>query len=332
MSAILSAVLRPMLVTVPLHGINAPSPATGKTLLAKLVGIIATGRDVAAMPMGTTAEEFEKRIDAALLAADPVALIDNVSRPLGGDAACINLTSSRVRVRVLGTSDQVEMPATTFWMATGNNLIARGDMVRRMLICTLDAGVERPELRSFKRNITTWTAQNRIRLLSAVYTILRAYALAGSPASGLPPLGSFEDWSRRVRDALVWAGAVDPVSTMNALRDDDPEMQTRVRVFETWHALFADGARNIREITHLSKRVEDPQATTVANEQALIEELSTIGQRRGFDAQALGYWLRGNRGRIAGGLRLDAETDTHAKSKRWRVRRVAGDAGDCGDV
>ena len=42
-SAILTSLLRPQLPAAPLHGINATAPGTGKTLLANVVGMIATG-------------------------------------------------------------------------------------------------------------------------------------------------------------------------------------------------------------------------------------------------------------------------------------------------
>jgi hypothetical protein len=40
-------------------------------------------------------------------------------------------------------------------------------------------------------------------------TIMLAYQAAGAPKQ-TTPLGSFENWSRRVRDAVIWAGLEDP--------------------------------------------------------------------------------------------------------------------------
>ena len=51
-----------------------------------------------------------------------------------------------VRMRILGKSEVPEFECKAAIFATGNNLILVGDMVRRAVICTLDAGVERPEL------------------------------------------------------------------------------------------------------------------------------------------------------------------------------------------
>ena len=41
--------------------------------------------------------------------------------------------------------------------ATGNNLTFSGDVIRRTLMCTMDAGVERPELRDFKTDVVEET-------------------------------------------------------------------------------------------------------------------------------------------------------------------------------
>ena len=324
LSAIITAVLRPQLPAAPLHGINATAPGTGKTLLANVVGMIATGRPVPAMAMGESAEEFAKRIDSALLAADPVALIDNVSRPIAGDTACINLTSSRVRVRILGRSEQVEIPAKTFWMATGNNLTFRGDMTRRVLLCTLDAGVERPDLREFARDLLAWVPIHRLRLLSAVFTLLRGFIGAGSPKQGLAPLGGFEAWTRRVRDALVWAGLPDVLGSTESIRNDDPELQQRVAIYQAWHTTNGAEWRQVRDIKHAVRRTEEQTAGCVAHEIALAEELAGIGPGARFDARGFVYWLRSNKGRIAGGLRLESKMDRKTKVQAWRVAPVGG--------
>lgn len=326
-STVLSALLRPQLPAAPLHGINGTAPGTGKTLAANVVGMIVTGRPVPAMAMGGKNEEFEKRIDAALLAGDPVALIDNVSRPIHGDTACINLTSSQVRVRIMGTSDQVELPVRTFWMATGNNLTFRGDMTRRAIVCTLDAGVERPDLRKFERDLRTWVPANRLRLLEAAFTVLRAYIQAGSPEPrGLAPLGGFEAWTRRVRDALVWVGMPDLLKSVEDIRNDDPELQQRIAIFEAWRAVYGNAWCSVRDINHQVRRCAENPAGSTTQEQVFADELAGISDGIRFDAKALGLWLRSNRGGIAGGLRLDDQPDRKKKTKRWRVVPI-GEAG-----
>src|SRR3546814_5262817 len=100
-------------------------------------------------------------------------------------------------------------------------------MHRRTVIGYIDAGMERPETRSgFKiADLKSWAAQHRMRILSAVYTMLRAHTYAGYPSTGEKDLGNFEAWSRRVAHCLVWIGMVNPVRSKERLRDEDQEIK-----------------------------------------------------------------------------------------------------------
>jgi hypothetical protein len=48
-------------------------------------------------------------------------------------------------------------------------------------------------------------------------TVLRAFHVAGRPSATVP-LGSFEDWSTWIRDALIWLGQPDPCATMEKIK------------------------------------------------------------------------------------------------------------------
>jgi putative DNA primase/helicase len=71
LSAMLTAVVRRSIATAPAHAIVAPTPGTGKTKLSEIASVMATGRTPTAISYGKTQEEFEKRLFAVLLAADP---------------------------------------------------------------------------------------------------------------------------------------------------------------------------------------------------------------------------------------------------------------------
>src|SRR5262249_6453884 len=101
------------------------------------------------------------------------------------------------------------------------------------LICQLDAGTERPELRRFKGNPVEKVLANRGHYISAALTIVRAYVVAGRP--GRPsPLASYTEWSDSVRGALVWLDRPDPVDSMLAVRAEDPELQTLSIMLSAW--------------------------------------------------------------------------------------------------
>ncbi len=148
LSVLLTATVRRSLRTAPLHGFTAPTPGTGKSKIVDLASVIATGREAGVVAMGANPEELEKRLGALLMAGSPIA-IDNIEAQLGSDLLCQILTQTTVRPRILGKSETPELPTNVLVTATGNNLVLAGDMTRRGLLCRLDAGVERPELREF---------------------------------------------------------------------------------------------------------------------------------------------------------------------------------------
>ena len=105
-------------------------------------------------------------------------------------------------------------------------------MVRRTLVCQLDAKLERPELRSFKFNPIERVLEKPGTYIAAAITIARAYMAAGRPKATTVPLVGFDGWSKVVREPLIWLGEQDPVSSMEAARAADPS----VRPHMNWYA------------------------------------------------------------------------------------------------
>jgi hypothetical protein len=119
LSAILTALVRRSLPSAPLHGFSAPVAGSGKSTLVDVASVTATGHEVGVISQGSTAEEFEKRLGAALFAADPIIAIDNCAAPLGGELLCQCLTQARVKPRILGHSKVPETATGAFITATG---------------------------------------------------------------------------------------------------------------------------------------------------------------------------------------------------------------------
>ena len=174
LSGTMTAVLRGAVLVAPMHVFRAHTPGTGKSLLVDVAATIATGRRCPVIAAGKTEEETEKRLGALLRDGVAVVSLDNVSGELGGDALAQMTERPLVRVRILGKSEVPEFECKAAIFATGNNLVLVGDMVRRAVVCTLDAGVERPELREFKFDPIDRVLQNRGAYVAACLTIARA--------------------------------------------------------------------------------------------------------------------------------------------------------------
>jgi hypothetical protein len=208
-------------------------PRTGKSLLVKLIGILATGRAVPTKSQGKTEEEFEKRLGGNLLAGDVCISIDNCSRPLTGDMLCQALSEDEVEVRVLGHTRNIKTATISTIFATGNNLIIADDLTDRSLLCSLDAGVERPGLRKFS---VEETRTRRGELVVAALTVLRAWHVARTAGErvNIASFGGFDDWSQRVREPLIWLGETDPYDTVDKTRGNDPAREALTAVLLLW--------------------------------------------------------------------------------------------------
>jgi hypothetical protein len=232
-SLVLTAVARDAIDAAPMHATTAPVAGSGKSKLIDIACVIATGREAGVIAEGPDERETEKRLSAELFAGARIIAIDNVQRALGGQFLCQVLTQALVKPRILGKSETMLIPNRSLVTATGNNLVLAGDLTRRAVICRLDPKCEQPELRSFDFDPVKRAKEIRPQLIVAALTILRAFRLHGRP-SGLPPLGSFEQWSTLVRDALWWIGLDDPAKIIQAVREADPELRALKTVARQW--------------------------------------------------------------------------------------------------
>ena len=336
LSAFMTAVARPGLPTAPLHAFTAPAPGTGKSLLVDLVSIVKTGHPAPVIAQGRTEDETEKRLGATLIAGDPIVAIDNCKEPLGGAFICQMLTQPHVAVRLLGKSERVIVPCTATLFATGNNLIVTGDMTRRVLMSSLDAKCEQPELRTFQANAIEVVKRNRGRFVAAVLTILRAFVEAGRPRQA-PPVGSFEEWSC-IRDALLWLGEADPLSTVAGARAQDPQFQALHSIICQWEALIGIERVTVAKLINIGTMRDDNP--TPANDpdnvidawidgpprpfrnEAFREALLIVAGEGGvINSRSLGKWLAANKGRIVGGLRIVQDGESSGVAQ-WRLERV----------
>jgi putative DNA primase/helicase len=296
-SMFLTAVVRRSLRSAPAFPIGAPTMGSGKSLVADCGALIATGRRAAAMTQASDDSEDQKRWLAALLAGDPIVLIDNVSRPLGSDALNSILTQETYRARILGASKQMTVSTAVTILATGNNLVILGDLRTRVIPIDLDPRVERPEERRFDIDLLEWIPRHRGELVRACLTILRAYHVAGRPEPPEPVFGRFEDWSAWVRGAVMWLGLLDPCLGRRQLESRDPVAHNLRALLINWRE--AIGPRRVTA-SELIREAELPVYSSL--KEALVE---LAGDRTGaVNARRLGHALMAFERRIESGLRI----------------------------
>jgi putative DNA primase/helicase len=305
LAMLLTAVVRPCLSSAPLFGVSAPTPGTGKSKLVDIASILATGSAAAVLSAPREEAELQKQIGAALMAGDTFITLDNVEFPLRSEFLCQVLTQEQVSCRVLGQSLNLKLPTLATFCATGNSLRFAGDLVRRVVRIDLDAGVERPEERTFDTDVTATALAHRERFVVAALTILRAFMVGRRPLHR-PRLGGFEQWSDLVRCALLWLGEIDPLENAQKVRDNDPE---RERVSSILAALPTGKSWTVRSI---AKDI-DPVGL-------LAEALSEFFERgRGFNATGFGHFLKKHSGRIIDGRRVVSAGRDRQNVAMWRV-------------
>ncbi|MGY3428543.1 hypothetical protein ACVWZW_009047 [Bradyrhizobium sp. F1.13.4] len=315
LSMVLTGLVRRTLPTAPVHGVSAPTPGTGKTLAIQAASTIVLGRQVTAMSQGASEEEDEKRLFSVLMQGDGLIMIDNVTRPIAGDALCTILTERTWQCRVLGESRNVSVNTNALFTVTGNNLVFGGDMTRRALLSRMDAGLENPEGRAFEKDLRSWVPAHRAELVAAGLTVLRAFVCAGRPGlRALQPFGSFEAWSNLVRGgALVWLGQPDPCITRKHVVADDPVKAQLAAFFAAVYDAMEDRWFTAAELLKEADNIE-------AADNYLRDILYAAVQKP--NAISLGIYLKSQDSKIIGGLTLQVQDNKHKKYAEYRITEV----------
>ena len=291
------------MAVAPLHAIRANTAGTGKSYLGDLTSALCTGRPCPVVAAGSDDAETDKRLVGLLLAGFPLISIDNVNGELGSDLLSQAVERPLVRLRPLGGSDIMEIETRATLLANGNALRIRGDLTRRTVVCDLDAQEERPELRAFSFDPVERVLADRGRYVAAALTIVRAFVVSGARPD-MVPLASYADYSATVRGALVWLDKPDPVPSMEAARDDDPELGELRDVMTQWQqhiGLNTDApAKALIQLADLRKHDDDAgfRLQDYANPDLRDTLMAVAGNRGAIDASRFGKWLRGKKGRV----------------------------------
>ncbi len=329
LSAILTGLQRRQISFAPLIGYGAPAAGTGKSLLAESVGIIATGRKPTAFGIADDQTEFRKAIMSALREGHLIILLDNLADALDSPDLCRALTQSFYGDRLLGTNTTLRAPTNALWLATMNGFRVQGDMVRRALVCRIDAKREDPEKRDdFKiKDLPEYLLANRQELVTAVLTILRAFHIAGSPPQkDLEVFGGFEQWSREIRTPLIWLGLPDPCGSRKFVREGDSERDALGAVLAAWHDAIITDTLTVNEVIartvkNEAKAEQERTAKLTALRDALLVVAAEYRDHDIIDPRRLGAWLA-DQGKTVDGLRFERAGKSHSAAL-WKVAVIA---------
>jgi hypothetical protein len=335
LAALLTALERPFMKTAPMFVVKGAQAGTGKGQMVRAIGHLALGTPPPFMAWGHDDDEFKKRLDAMLFASPAVLVLDNCNgRLLRGDTLEMILSEGTATIRPLGKSEGITIRNRTFFMANGNNIGISGDMSRRAFIISILPRSAAPERDRFPFTPEEYVISNHDALISDAYTIMRAYRRAGMPQTGLPAVGSFPEWERKVRDLVFWLSGYDLSEEFDKNKRDDPHRQNDTALLAALHNYFganwfkaaeveaaikreADRRRNPQESSFIIR--PDGQLEKWTAEAALFEASEQVFGAKPVNAKILGYWAKGIENAVVEGFVLRRQTDQHSKSNRLKV-------------
>ena len=299
-AAVLTAVVRRSIRVAPLFCFSAPKMASGKSILADLIAIIATGSDASKFNQQRNSEEERKALLSLLMSGGSVMCMDNIDHPVESSPLCTIISETQWQERILGVNKIPNVSTRVTWLATGNNLRLKGDLTTRALICRLDPKCERPEERSFPFKPRTRASHMRGKMVSAALTIMRAFIVSGDDVD-VVNFARFEEWSDMIRKSLVWLGMPDPCLSRRQLEEEDPDRERLTDLLSSWFDCFQAAPKSIKE----AKQAYESGTGVSEAEQRLFESFMAISGKNGqVNDKRLSYYFRHNKERIEGGFQL----------------------------
>ncbi len=295
----------------PLHLIEAPSPGSGKGLLAEVLLAPAIGRTLAVMSPATSDDEWRKRITSALRDAPVAVLIDNCTRALDSGVLAAVLTARHWSDRVLGQSLVLHLLVRCVWLATANNPTMSTEMARRVVRIRLDPKMDRPWTRTAERfthpKLNEWADSHRADLVGAALTLIQAWIAKGRP-SGTVPLGSYEQWAAVMGGILDTAGIPNFLGNLAALYEASDLEGAVWRVFvAAWWEKFASSEVGATDLFPLAVDTEG---------------LDLGGGQEKSQRTSFGKQLARQRDRVIGGDERDyriVQAGTKKRAAQWQL-------------
>jgi hypothetical protein len=325
LAAILTTAVRMSLDAAPAFAYDATVQGSGKTLLARCVGVLAEGSDPSVWPhtVHKDDEETRKRIFTALRSGARSLIWDNVVGAFDSPALASCLTSPIFSDRILGQSVAATVPNRMLLLITGNNVLLQGEMPRRVLTCRIDPLVERPFARKFALDPYSYCRDNRQRMIAAALTLIRAGLIHGKHLPREGRLASFEHWDDWVRVAVLYANTLRPefgdvLDSIVAQQAVDPDREVLGELLFAWRAVLGETAISVSALLTKLHGPYDSKLTP------LREAVTSFFGRelKDINTKSLGKALGYRKDRIVDGLRLEhgpKQNDTQT----WRVRRVS---------
>jgi len=264
----------------PLHLIDAPSPGSGKTLLASVGSIVTTGHDADSRPLPMNDDEARKSYTSELASGRPIVLLDNARERIRIDSPALAsiLTARTWTDRILGETRHITLPNDAMWILTANNPRLSMELARRCVRIRIDAHVERPWQRGgfLHDDLPGFAKRARSSLIRSVLIIIQHWVAEGRPMAEDLRLGSYEAWSQIMGGILRAAGVQGFLQNLETLYEDNDTDGVEWREFtQAWWNAYGDEV--VRPV-HLNDMAErDALLSTIRRDGTLRSQQTRLG-------------------------------------------------------
>lgn len=243
----------------PLHMILAPLERTGKTKLAEEVfGGVILGRQTPAMQITDRDEERDKRVIGMLLHGETLMHLDNLPPFIDSASIASLLTATTYGGRLLGGNRMVNLPNNLTLVASGNNVQASGEIIKRAVPICLQPNTPTPEARRdfHHPDLRTYVADQRKTVLSCLLGLIENWIAAGKPLHA-SVMGGFESWSAVVGGILQVNGMRQWRTNESVWRRDADPKGTEMKDFvDAWYATYGLAAMSPKDLLRLAEEHE----------------------------------------------------------------------------
>jgi len=222
-SALITPFLRGLFKTgfntrCPVYCYEANRERSGKDFCAGVTGMLYEGNAIEEAPISSGeyhssggSDELRKKIATAMLNGKKRMHFSNNKGHLNNAVLESVTTNKKFTDRMLGKNSEISFDNEMDFSFSGNlGMTMTPDLANRTIFIKLFLEIEDANKRKFsKPNLHNWVLENRNKILSALYSLVRNWFDKGNP-SGSVPFASFPEWARVCGGIMEVAGYGNP--------------------------------------------------------------------------------------------------------------------------
>ena len=313
---------------VPLAAINAASPGTGKSALAKILLISMLGSLPAATALSDDKEELRKSVFTMLVEGKNYALFDNLDpkKPLDSGQLASLISEPIHNGRLLGGNASGTFANLMSCIYTGNNVEASSELVDRGFLVQLDSPTERSVDRDFKhKEIFQYVLDNRPKILGAFVHLVGNWIENGCPQSKHRHRMQF--WARTIGGIMEVNnfGKHFLENMMKFRRQADSDSPKWAQAFTSIYEQFGEEPFTISDIftivSYKKSYYHESSHIPEEGENLLGGLYDDIPQSDASRAKRVGHLFKTRVGQTLNNLKL-LEAEPYGTRKRYQIEKI----------